>query len=131
MPEAAAKAARDMAHSKVGLFLWGLPLIAILATAFDGAMSVTRGVIWALALLWAGATCLTNACRSGRLHCYVTGPFFVALGTVSLLHGVGVLPLGTHGWRWIGVTRPWHPAPHGLARANLGQVLGARPLLLT
>ena len=30
MPEAAGKAARDMAHCKVGLLLWGLPLIAIL-----------------------------------------------------------------------------------------------------
>jgi hypothetical protein len=31
MPESAAMAARDMTHRKVGLFLWGLPLIAILA----------------------------------------------------------------------------------------------------
>jgi hypothetical protein len=67
---------------------------AILATAFDGVTSVTRGVIWTLALVRAGAACVTNACRSGRLHCYITGPFFVTLGAISPLHRVGVLPLG-------------------------------------
>jgi hypothetical protein len=40
---------------------------------------VTRNVIWALALLWAVAAHITNACRSHRLHCYTTGPI-VMLG---------------------------------------------------
>jgi len=77
-------------------------LIAILASAFGPLAPMTRGTIWALALLWAGAACITNACRSGRLHCYITGPFFVILGVASLLYGAGVLPLGAQGWLWIG-----------------------------
>ncbi len=63
---------------------------------------MTRGVICALALLWAGAACITNACRSGRVHCYITGPFFIMLGAASLLYGAGILPFGLRVWLWIG-----------------------------
>src|SRR6266568_2038929 len=87
MRDGAVRADSDWAHRRIGLLLWGLPLIAILASAFGPLAPMTRGTIWALALLWAGAACITNACRSGRLHCYITGPFFVILGLASLLYG--------------------------------------------
>jgi len=102
MRDGAVRADSDWAHRRIGLLLWGLPLIAILASAFGPLAPMTRGTIWALALLWAGAACITNACRSGRLHCFITGPFFVILGVASLLYGTGVLSLGTQGWLWIG-----------------------------
>src|SRR5258708_4709121 len=47
------------------------------------------------------AECLVNARRCGRLHCFITGPFFLLLAGVSLLYGLGVLPLGPHGWQWL------------------------------
>jgi len=31
-----------------------------------------------------GGACLVNAVRCGRLHCYVTGPFFL-LGAIGLV----------------------------------------------
>ncbi len=104
MHDAVVKAERDLLDQRrvVGLVLWGLPLVAILATAFGEVTYVMRGVVWALALAWAGAACVTNACRSGRLHCYITAHFFLSLAGLSLLHGVGVLPLGSDGWFWIG-----------------------------
>lgn len=58
-------------------------------------------MIWSFALLWAGAACIANACRSGRLHCYITGPFFLLLAAASLLYGLGGAPSGLHGWLWI------------------------------
>ena len=102
MRDGAVRVERDWAHGRIGLLLWGLLSVAILASAFGPVAPMTRGTIWALALLWAGAACITNACRSGRLHCYITGPFFVILGVASLLYGAGVLPLGARGWLWIG-----------------------------
>ena len=41
---------------------------------------------------------LVNALRCGRLHCYLTGPFFLVLAGVALLYGLGVLPLGSDPW---------------------------------
>ncbi len=37
---------------------------------------------------------MANALRCGRLHCYITGPFFVAMAIVTLLYGLGAVPLG-------------------------------------
>jgi hypothetical protein len=51
-----------------------------------------------------GTACLVNATRCGRVHCYVTGPFFLLAALVTLLYGLGVLPLGADGWKLIGMT---------------------------
>ena len=45
-------------------------------------------------LTWMGAACLHNARGCGRLHCYLTWPYFLLLALISLLYGVGVVPLG-------------------------------------
>ena len=50
-----------------------------------------------------GIACTANAARCGRVHCYVTGPFFLLMAVVSLLYGLGVLPLGGHGWSLLGL----------------------------
>lgn|ERR1700729_1557021 len=49
-----------------------------------------------------GRTCVFNALRCGRVHCYVTGPFFLGMAIVALLYGLGVISLGTEGWNFIG-----------------------------
>jgi hypothetical protein len=51
-----------------------------------------------------GVACLVNAMRCGRVHCYITGPFFLAMAAATLLYGLGVLPLGGSGWNLIGLT---------------------------
>ncbi len=58
-------------------------------------------VLWPALLAFMAAACLVNARRCGRLHCFITGPFFLLLAGVSLLYGLGVLPLGPHGWQWL------------------------------
>ena len=50
-----------------------------------------------------GAACLANARRCGRTHCHLTGPFFLVMATAVLSYRVGLLPLGPHGWIWLGV----------------------------
>ena len=83
------------------LVLWGLP-IAVLIVSGAVAGGAARPVAWPLALGWMGGACLLNAVRCGRLHCFITGPLFLGLGLLALLHGLGVVPLGDDGWRWLG-----------------------------
>jgi hypothetical protein len=84
------------------LLAWGLPSAAlVIALALlDGQ---ARTWIWAVALTWMGTACLANARRCGRRHCYLTGPFFLVMAAVGLLHGLGVLGLGPSGWLWLAV----------------------------
>jgi hypothetical protein len=48
-----------------------------------------------------GALCLLNASRCGRVHCRFTGPFFILGAVASLGYGLGFLPFGPLGWKWI------------------------------
>ncbi len=73
-------------------------------------------VIWPVLLAFMGGACLYNARGCGRLHCYITGPFFLLLAVVALLYGLGWLPLGPHGWIWLAnvlvlgsIVLPWVP----------------------
>ena len=99
MTDAPGKTAKDWAGNlrTFGL-VWGLPLLAILASAF--ADVPVRTAVWTLALIWMGSACLMNARRCGRTHCRFTGPFYLALIVPVLLLGLGLLPLGPYGW-WI------------------------------
>ncbi len=81
---------------------WGLPTVALVATAF--APPPIRTPVWFISLVWMGAACLLNARRCGRTHCHLTGPFFLVMATAVLLHGVGLLSLGRYGWMWLGAT---------------------------
>jgi hypothetical protein len=84
------------------VLLWGLPVGIILVTgSFAGGWLVTAG--WTLSLFIMGSACLVNARGCGRMHCYFTGPFFLIMAVVSLFYGLQLLPLGTQGWRSIGV----------------------------
>lgn len=94
---------KDLAARKLtSLLAWGPPAAALIASAF--LPSGYFVVVWPVSLLWMGTSCLVNVFRCGRLHCYFTGPFFLLLAAFSLLHGLEIVPLGAHGWRWLGLT---------------------------
>lgn len=83
------------------LFLvWGLPLLLLLLAALFASPAV-RAWVWFAALIWMGGACLVNASRCGRRHCYFTGPFFIVMAVVVMLHGYDVIPLGSNGWWWL------------------------------
>jgi hypothetical protein len=93
-----------------GLRLWLifiLPIIFLSLTGsvrtplMDRALVPYLVVIWPVLLIFMGAACLYNARNCGRLHCYITGPFFLLLALVALLYGLGWLPFGSHGWKWL------------------------------
>jgi hypothetical protein len=96
---------RDILSNPLLAFvLFWVPAIAIVATGNAKVGAGWRTGVWAAALSIMGATCIANAARCGRVHCYITGPFFLAMALVTLLYGLGALSLGEHGWDWIGLT---------------------------
>ena len=91
---------RDLLCSGMSSFLfWCLPWFAF---ALGWAVSpVWRTVLWTASLGVMGTLCLLNASRCGRVHCYFTGPLFILSAVASLGYGLGLLPLGASGWKWI------------------------------
>ena len=96
---------RDLLSSPwLSLVVFWLPAIAIAVAGSSGFSSYWRTVVWTVALSIMGTACIANALRCGRVHCYVTGPFFLLMALVTLLYGLGVVPLGGNGWNRIGLT---------------------------
>jgi hypothetical protein len=81
-------------------FAWGIPTAALVAAIFLPAP--VRTLVWSTALVWMGAACILNALRCGRLHCYLTGPFFLLMAVAVLMHGFRIFWLGSNGWLWLG-----------------------------
>jgi hypothetical protein len=79
-----------------GCLAWGVPIAILLISPQVRTRYLV--IVWPALLTFMGVACLLNARRCGRTHCYVTGPFFLLLAGVSLLYGIGALPLGARGW---------------------------------
>lgn len=87
----------------LAFFLFWLPAIAIGVTGGSHFHGIVRVAVWTVALFM-GISCVVNATRCHRVHCYLTGPFFLAMAIATLLYGWGVLPLGDNGWNVLGPT---------------------------
>lgn len=87
----------------VATIFW-LPILAIVVTGYVPVGGAVRTAVWTAGCLLMSGACFLNAMRCGRLHCYLTGPFFLVGGLASLFYGLGLLPLGTAGWGIIGYT---------------------------
>ena len=79
---------------------WCLPAFAFAVGFFVS--PAPRTVLWTSSLGFMGILCLLNASRCGRIHCYFTGPCFILGAIASLGYGIGLLPFGPSGWKWIG-----------------------------
>jgi hypothetical protein len=94
-------AERDLLYRGAsGFLLWCAPWLV-----FGLGLSAPprlRTALWTVSFAVMGAACLLNAARCGRVHCRFTGPFFILAAIASLAYGLGLLPLGPSGWKWIG-----------------------------
>jgi hypothetical protein len=96
---------RDFLSSPLLSFaLFWLPAIAIVVTGTSYFTVGWRTAVWTIALTIMGAACIANAARCGRIHCYITGPFFLLMAGVTLFYGIGILPIAGNGWNLIGLT---------------------------
>lgn len=94
---------RDWVRNLDAMFLlWGLPVAIMLLTVCCAGGGWVVTIPWTLSLVVMGGACLMNARRCGRRHCYFTGPFFLLMALPSFSYGVSWLPLGPHGWLYIG-----------------------------
>jgi hypothetical protein len=96
---------KDCARDLVGdwrtlVGLWGISGAAMTAAAF--LQPTLREVIWTATLIAMAGACLANARRCGRTHCRFTGPFFLVMAALVVVHASGVLPLGPNGWAILG-----------------------------
>lgn len=86
---------RDLVERRIAWLIWGLPKALLIVGVF---WSEARVWLWTPALLVAGTSCLVNAARCGRLHCYFTGPLFLLAALATILSSLHILPLH---WGWI------------------------------
>ncbi|MGH9464698.1 MAG: hypothetical protein ACRD0X_03565, partial [Thermoanaerobaculia bacterium] len=82
------------------LFAWGLPAALMV---FADSLGRLGPFAWAGGALWIGIACLLNARRCARVHCFFTGPFFLALGLVALAAALEWVRLDSAGWSWLGI----------------------------
>ena len=95
---------RDILSSRWRVFiLYWLPAIAIVVAGAPAISSGWRTVVWTVALATMGVACIVNALRCGRVHCYLTGPFFLLMALIALSYGLGILHLGGNGWNLLGL----------------------------
>ncbi len=83
--------------SITGVVFW-LPIVALVASGAFAIPTGLRTAIWAASFGTMGIGCIINALRCRRLHCYLTGPFFLWMAVLTLLYGLGLWHLGAHGW---------------------------------
>src|SRR5215470_20417266 len=97
---------RDILSSRWLVFIvYWLPAIAILAVGPLAISNGWRAVVWTVALATMGGACTVNAFRCGRVHCYLTGPFFFLMALIASSYGLGILRLGGMGWNLLGLYR--------------------------
>ena len=91
---------RDLLGTRWALWLLWIGPWALVVGTVDTS-DIMHTIVWSLSFTVGGAACLVNAIRCGRLHCFYTGPVYLAAALASLLYGLHMLPLGRHGWMWI------------------------------
>lgn len=90
----------DVTHQYGGLALcYGLPVAILMLSPNWIDPGPARAIIWSIAFGVMGLRCLLNARSCGRVHCYFTGPWFLA-------GAAGALALGFIEW-----TLPVEPWP--------------------
>jgi hypothetical protein len=75
--------------------LWGVPAVLVIGAGIaygEYGLSLTaRGIIWVVAVAWAGTGCLINARSCGRVHCRIDGILFPVLSVVGALNLLSVI----------------------------------------
>lgn len=89
----AACARNDLVERNVSWLLWRVPLVAFVVGIF--LTPAARPLLWVPAFLVAGVSCVVNARRCGRFHCFMTGPLYL-LATVATIAGAP--------WGWIAIS---------------------------
>jgi len=77
------------------LLLWWLPAALILVGTLSSSL---RPQLWVPSFAIMGIACLVNARGCGRVHCFVTGPLFLAASLASALDALSIVSIS---WRLV------------------------------
>ena len=96
---------RDRSEDLVGnaggqLLIYGVPFIALQLAGNLGGFVVATAIP-AIAFLLVGATCIYNAWRSRRVHCFFLGPWCLLAGVMTALYSFRVIDFGRDSWSLI------------------------------
>jgi hypothetical protein len=81
---------RDLVRGWSAFGLWCVPTLLIIAGMF---VPDARALLWIPSFAVMGVACLVNARGCGRLHCFVTGPLFLAAALVSAFDAFGIMSM--------------------------------------
>src|SRR2546427_416920 len=74
--------------------LWAIPAVLVIGAGIaygESVLSLTgRGIIWVVAVAWAGTGCFLNARSCSRVHCRIDGIAFPLLATAGALNVLSV-----------------------------------------
>jgi len=81
------------------MLAWGLPLLLLTSMNFAHGVLPYAAIVLIMvgAFVWMGLSCLLNARRCRRRHCYYSGPIFLAGAAAILLIGFEIISLGPDG----------------------------------
>lgn len=82
----------DLVERNVSWLLWRVPMLAFVVGAF--LTPPARPLLWVPAFLIAGVSCVVNARRCGRLHCFITGPLYLLAALATTLAAP---------WGWVAI----------------------------
>ena len=75
----------DLLHDKrLRAFGWLIPLGLLLLSRMFYAQTKVTAIVWTIAFAWMALTCLVNATRCQRRHCFYTAPWFLLLSVITL-----------------------------------------------
>ncbi len=95
MPDTKASHRDDVRRPVPFLLKYGLPLLILMSSQWWSAYLgseyiIFTAMVWAVGLAVMGLACLFNARRCGRVHCYFTGPYMLAMSAAFLLVAGGL-----------------------------------------
>lgn len=93
-----------LGNPAMSMVLFYLPIVALAASSVLNHEPGLRAIIWTAALSVLGGSCVANALRCRRVHCYLTGPFFLMMAAVTALNGFGIAPFALIAWNTIVLT---------------------------
>lgn len=85
----------DMVRRPVSALLWWCLPIALAVAASALRLPIRElAAFWSAAFVWMAVGCFLNAHRCHRLHCYISGPAFLAGAAAASLLAAGALANG-------------------------------------
>ena len=82
---------QDLVGGRWAVALWFIPTALVLIGVL---MPSARALLWIPSFAVMGVACLVNARGCGRLHCFVTGPLFLAASLATALDRFAFTAIG-------------------------------------